>query len=268
VASELPRVYPPTYHAFDFSPRRFGLAYSVRRRLEARRLLSICRGLSPDARILDVGCGDGFHLKLLRDYGPSTWSLEGIDTSERAVEAGRAAGLAVQQGAVQDLQGEGRYDLALLIATVEHVDAPVEVLRAVRRLLRPGGRVVVVTDNADSWSFRLFKRRHWGGYHFPRHWYLFEANTIRRLGRRAGLEVDSIGRMVSPVNWTYSIRNALVDWRAPRWLVERFSLASPVSLGGFTILGMIQLLLGQGELMEVVFRRPMNDAERTRTHGA
>ena len=57
--SEFDRIYPASYHAFDFSEERFGLVYQVRRRLEARRLLSWCRGLPEDARILDVGCGDG-----------------------------------------------------------------------------------------------------------------------------------------------------------------------------------------------------------------
>ena len=257
--SELSRVYPPSYHAFDFSATRYGLAYTVRRRLEARRLLAVCRGLPADARILDVGCGDGFHLKLLREFGPPGWTLEGVDTSPRAVEAARAAGLSVRLGSVEEVASEpARYDLALLIATIEHVSDPVGVLGAVRRLLRPGGRVVVATDNAASWSFRLFKGRYWGGYHFPRHWYLFSPTTIARLAECAGFEVERLGTMVSPVNWTFSIRNALVDWHAPNRLVERFSLGSPVSLGLFTLVGMAQQLFGRGELLEVVLRRPVD----------
>lgn len=255
-ASDLPRVYPPHYHAFDFSPARYGMAYKVRRRLEARRLLRFCRGLPVDARILDVGCGDGFHLKILREFGSPTWTLEGADTSERAVSAARQAGLRVHHGTIQSLLGAREpYDMALLIATIEHVFDPREVLSAVRELLKPGGRVVVVTDNAASWSFHLFKKRHWGGYHFPRHLYLFDPETIRRLGKRVGLEVECIGTMMSPVNWVYSVRNTLVDWSGPTWLVERFSLAAPVSLGAFTVFGSLQQLMGRGELLQAVLRR-------------
>jgi SAM-dependent methyltransferase len=265
--SELSRVYPPNYHAFDFSAQRFGLAYAVRRRLEARRLLDFCRGLPPDARIIDVGCGDGFHLKLLREFGPPTWSLEGVDTSEQAVAAASQAGLRVHQGPIQELHSlRDRYDLALLIATIEHVDAPVDVLAAVRSLLRPGGRVVVVTDNAESGSFRMFSGRHWGGYHFPRHWNLFSHATLARLAECADLEVERIGTMVSPVNWVYSIRNALVDWHGPAWLVERFSLASPLALGIFTLLGGLQQLVGRGELLAAVLRRSPIPAGEAPTH--
>src|SRR4051812_30405665 len=76
--SELEKIYPSDYHAFDFSEKDYGFVYKIRSRLEARRLLSWCRDLPDDARILDVGCGDGFHLGLLRDYGVKSWAPEGV----------------------------------------------------------------------------------------------------------------------------------------------------------------------------------------------
>src|SRR5581483_9155409 len=100
---DLGRIYPIDYHAFNFSEGQFGLVYKVRRRLEAKRLLASCRALGPEARILDVGCGDGFHLELLREYGRPGWTLEGIDASDRAVEAARGRGLLVHRGSVQDV---------------------------------------------------------------------------------------------------------------------------------------------------------------------
>jgi SAM-dependent methyltransferase len=263
-ANELPRIYPPEYHAFDFSAERYGFVYAVRRRLEARRALQWCRGLSEDARVLDVGCGDGFHLRLLRDFGRPGWSLEGVDSSERAVRAARQAGFAVHHGDVQELGLPGAsYDLVLLIATVEHVGDPAGVLGAVRELLRPGGRVVIVTDNTATLDFRLSGRRYWGGYHFPRHWNLFSAVTLRALARKVGLEVDTLSTVVSPVNWVYSIRNALDDRGAPRWLVNRFTLKSPVSLAIFTAFDALQQLAGGGALLRAVLRRPPGEAGRS-----
>ena len=94
----LDRIYPSTYHAYDFTPEQFGFVFKVRRRLEARRLLAACQGLPADALILDVGCGDGFHLALLRDFGEPGWHLEGVDSSERAVEAANRNNIRVQGG--------------------------------------------------------------------------------------------------------------------------------------------------------------------------
>jgi ubiquinone/menaquinone biosynthesis C-methylase UbiE len=261
--SELDRIYPPNYHAFDFSSEKFGLAHRVRRRLEARRLLRWCRRLPAGARFLDVGCGDGFHLELLRRHGRPDWRLEGVDASEWAVRAGRARGLTMHLGTVQQLSvPDDSYDFALLIATIEHVDDPPAVLRAVRRLLRPGGRALVVTDNTDTPSFRMFAARHWGGYHFPRHWNLFNERNLRRLAASEGFEIDHLSTIVSPVNWTYSVHNSLVDHGAPGWLVRRFTLASPGTLAGFTMLDFLLQAVGQGGLLQAVLRKPPHDSTR------
>ncbi len=256
--SELDRIYPPDYHAFDFSADRYGFVYKVRQRLEAKRILKACKGLPDNARILDVGCGDGFHLDLLQKFGKSSWQLEGIDMSDRAVEMGKLRGLKIHQGTVQSMAiPEGTYDLAFMIATIEHVDQPLEVLQAVGKMLKPGGTVVMVTDNTDTLDFKWFQGRHWGGYHFPRHWNLFSPLTIRRLAQEAQLEVVELKTIVSPVNWVYSIRIRLQDWGAPKWLVNQFSLNTPITLGIFTLFDMVNQFFGHGALLRVVLRRPL-----------
>lgn len=254
---ELDRIYPPTYHAYEFTAENFGLAHRVRCRLEARRVLSYCQRLGASARILDVGCGDGFHLNLLEQYGRPGWELAGVDASERAVNAARAAGLDVHLGTVEtaDLPPSS-YDLVLMIATIEHVENPLAVLRAAARLLRPGGRIAAVTDNTATLDFRLFGNRHWGGYHFPRHWNLFHRPSLRRLAEQAGLEVVEISTVLSPVNWVYSLRNRLVDRGYPRWMYERFSLKAPVALAAFTILDGCFQIFRRGALLKLVAQKP------------
>ncbi len=255
--SEFERIYPSDYHSLDFSAENYSFVHKVRSRLEARRLLRYCRGIPSDARILDVGCGDGFHLSLLREYGSPEWSVSGIDIDHRAVEHARSRGLEVQLGTVEDLVEQGpQYDLVYTIQTIEHVAAPDQMLAAIGAILRPGGRVVIVTDNTDSIDAGLFEARHWGGYHIPRHWNLFNRKSLARLARKCGLEVVSIKTIVSPVNWVYSIHNLLVDRHAPRWLIERFTLKSPVSLGLFTVLDVILSRFGKGALLNATFVKP------------
>jgi SAM-dependent methyltransferase len=255
--TELPRLYPAGYHAFDFSAERYGLVFQVRRRLEARRLLASCRGLGGAARVIDIGCGDGFHLRLLRDFGPRGFRLEGVDADARAVEAARRSGLEVHQGLVEQLElPRGAYDLAILIQTIEHVEDPPSLLRAVLALLRPGGRLLIVTDNVATLDFRLFGARHWGGYHFPRHLNLFSRATLAALARKTGFELAELGTIVSPVNWVYSLRNLLVDYRAPGWLVDRFSLDAPGGLALFTAFDALHQAFGHGALLRAVLRRP------------
>ena len=121
--SEFEKIYPSNYHAFDFSKKEFGIVFKIRARLEAKRLLSCCKGLPANARILDVGCGDGFHLNLLRQYGKKSWSLEGIDIDKRAVDMAKKSGLTVHRGSVETIDlPENNYDLAFMIQTIEHLE--------------------------------------------------------------------------------------------------------------------------------------------------
>ena len=255
--SEFSRIYTEEYHSLEFTEQQFSLVYEVRSRLEARRLLRYCDGVGPDARVLDVGCGDGFHLKLLRRFGKPSWTLEGIDIDPRAVEAASGPGITVHQGTIEDVDlPADSYDVVYTIQTVEHVAHPDRVLAAIHRVLKPGGRLVIVTDNTESVDFGLFRKSYWGGYHFPRHWNLFNPTALARLGRNAGFEVEKMDTIVSPVNWVYSLHNALVDKKAPQWLIDRFTLKSPVSLGVFTILDMGLQKTGRGALLNAFLRKP------------
>ena len=79
---------------------------------------------------------------------------------------------------------------------------------------------------------------------------------MRRLAERSGLRVERLGTTTSPVNWTYTLRNWLDDWGAPRWLVERFSLTTAPSLALFTALDSALTIVGRGALLRVIQRAP------------
>ena len=258
VISEFKRIYPATYHAYNFSENNFGFSYKVRSRIDTWRLLNDCRGLPDNARILDVGCGDGFHLSLLAKSGKKKWSLEGVDIDEHAIEAATRKGLKVHKGAVEDVDlPEESYDLIFMIMTIEHVERPDRTICHIKKLLKKGGRLVIVTDNTDSLDFTFFKEHYWGGYHFPRHWNLFSHQSLERLAEKTGFEVTSVKTIISPVNWVYSIHNALVDRGAPNWLVDRFTLKSTFSLAVFTALDFIFQKFGRGALLKGIFRKPL-----------
>lgn len=255
--ADMETLYPAEYHAFDFSEEDYGLVHKIRSRLEAKRLIEYCGPLPDGARILDVGCGDGFHLRLLREFGNKTWILEGVDLDRRAIDAAERSDLNVHFGSVESLGLDAEsYDLVFMIQTIEHVERPDEILAAVSNLVRPGGRIVIVTDNTETVDFSLFKKGYWGGYHFPRHLNLFNKTSLGKLARNAGLSVAGLTTIVSPVNWVYSIHNALVDKGAPQFLINRFTLKSFVSLSAFTILDMILQKAKRGALLRATLQKP------------
>lgn len=99
----------------------------------------------PGAAALDVGCGHGL---LARRLGRVYDEVLAIDADPAMVAFARAAaahlpGVEVAQAAIEDIEGSERFDVITMVAVLHHLD-PAVALPAVRRLLRPGGRFLVV----------------------------------------------------------------------------------------------------------------------------
>ncbi|MCI0545090.1 MAG: class I SAM-dependent methyltransferase [Actinobacteria bacterium] len=254
---DLAKIYPEEYHAYEFSAEEYGIAFKARRWLEGRRLMRWCRGMPTGASIVDVGAGDGFHLEILRKVGDPTWRLVGIEPAVRAASVVASRGIEVHNAFLEEAGlADESFDLALMIMVIEHVPDPVAMLDEVRRILRPGGRIGLITDNIGSMDARFGSTRHWGGYHFPRHLNLYSRDSLRNLATAAGLEVVELKTMVSPVNWTYTVHNRLVDRGAPEWATGLFTLRSAPALSFFTALDALAAMTGNGALLRAVLRRP------------
>ena len=116
--------------------------YIGRRRIIASFVKAICDQVKDRrARILDVGCGTGANLVRLSDFGDA----EGVDISPDALKFCRERGLNnVKLGAAETLPYEDHeFDLVTAFDVVEHMDDDVAGLREMRRVLRPGGRVLL-----------------------------------------------------------------------------------------------------------------------------
>lgn len=94
-------------------------------------------------RVLDVGCGTGGMLVMLRDFG----EVEGIDASDDALAFARTRvgpDVPLSRGQLPDGIPEGKkWDLITAFDVIEHIDDPVTSLHAVRRALTPDGHLVV-----------------------------------------------------------------------------------------------------------------------------
>ena len=138
-----------------------------------------CRHLPrpPDdgGRLLDVGCGNGAFLRLASEMG---WNAEGLDFDPDAVRRAREAGLTAREGGIGRLAGESsRYDVITMSHVIEHVDDPLDLLRVLHGLLRPGGMLWRETPNLGSLGYRLYGRN-WRDLDPPRHLTLFNAASL------------------------------------------------------------------------------------------
>ena len=138
----------------------------------------------PAGRALDVGCGSG---KLMLQLARVGWAVEGAEWDAASVGRAHAhTGFPVHQGDAETLpQGLGPFDLIVLSHVLEHLPRPVEALAALRRLLAPRGRLVVIVPNPESLTARWFGR-YWYHWDAPRHMVLVPPGMMAHVGRRAG----------------------------------------------------------------------------------
>jgi 2-polyprenyl-3-methyl-5-hydroxy-6-metoxy-1,4-benzoquinol methylase len=106
--------------------------------------------LAPEARVLDVGCGDGALSGLIRqELGQS---VTGVDANPLAIDLARDAfarrGLDGQFKCITGYdtgEPENRFDAAVCSDVIEHVLEPLTMLTEIYRVLRPGGHLVITT---------------------------------------------------------------------------------------------------------------------------
>jgi SAM-dependent methyltransferase len=155
--------------------------HTGRREILASFVADICRQVTDRRpRILDVGCGTGANLLMLSKYGDA----EGVDVSEDALAFCRDRGLEkVKLGAGEELPYEdGTFDLVTAFDVVEHMDDDLAGLTEMRRVLRPGGRVLLfVPAFMFLWGLQDDVSNHRRRYRLP---------ELRRVLEQAGFEVE------------------------------------------------------------------------------
>jgi len=272
--SELGRIYPAEYYAYHLvhddggAP---GLGERIKAKRYQKRFRKLLERAAPGngpARVLDVGCADGRLLTWYRDAIPGrTIETYGIDIGEEAVERAKAAGhIAVAGRFEMDKElPDGTFDLIVASHVIEHVDDPVGFARRAAELLKPGGVFMFATPNVDSADVRRFGR-FWGGWHFPRHWTLYDPQSAQRLADRIGLNVEQISYEVNPVFWNWTCHARLRESRGDDFADKLFppvsifqpGLQSFVLLSIFTIVDIVQkLITGRTASMQVELRRPV-----------
>lgn len=146
----------------------------------------------PPSRILDLGCSGGLFAERARKAGHEVTGVDALevpgvrDRTDHFFVADLDAG-------VPEEVGDG-YDVVVAGDIIEHLTRPVEMLKDIRRVLRPGGQLLLSVPNFGHWYPRL--RVATGLFGYDRrgildntHVRFFTRSTLRRSVRTAGFDI-------------------------------------------------------------------------------
>ncbi len=207
---ELAPFYPDAYYG-DPGQKFHPFIERLVRFVSARHVRFLSRKVPAGGRVLDVGCGRGVLLSALADRG---FEVHGVERSAAAASgADPRARIRIAPDLAAAAYPAGGFDAIFVWHVLEHLCEPVRAVDEMRRILRPGGRLVVAVPNFSSLQAR-WAGPAWFHLDLPRHVFQFPMPALRRLLDQAGFVRESehhFSLRQNPFGWIQSSLNRRPD---------------------------------------------------------
>lgn len=241
---EMSTIYPSTYYSNN--DQNSSLVSFFRESIEIKKFKFLFNLISKDRKIkiLDLGAGDGRLLSLLKKFFDC--ECFGVELSHDAVSKYQKKDINIINGNVEDIkisEWSSKFDIIIMHQLIEHTRFPDELLNKCHEWLVDDGFIHIETPQFKGLDFRLFKNRIWGGYHFPRHFFIFSENSLIKLANICNFKIIKSESILSPVFWIHSIHNYLVDRFGVSTVSKYFRYDNVLLLAIFTCIELIQVYL-------------------------
>lgn len=182
--------------------------------------------------LLEIGCGGGTMLQAMQSKG---WKVTGLDFDMSAVSNARSKGLQVLHGDLLEVDlAANSFDAIVMSHVIEHLPDPKAILARCLELLKPGGKLVMITPNAAG---RLHKTygKDWRGLEPPRHLTIYTPGALEILARSAGFGEVGVETTIRDAGYLRLASESLKR-RSNYDMGQKFSLADRISGEGFGLL--------------------------------
>jgi|SaaInlStandDraft_6_1057023.scaffolds.fasta_scaffold03622_7 2-polyprenyl-3-methyl-5-hydroxy-6-metoxy-1,4-benzoquinol methylase len=158
-------------------------------------------------RILDIGCGRGLFLNIMRSDG---WSVMGYEFDEKsASHAINNYGIDVHTGVMDNQFEDESFDVVNVNHVLEHLKNPEQTLENCHRILKKNGLLVIAVPNIDSFQAKFGKDK-WFQLDIPCHLYHFSSKSLNNLIEKKNFHIQATRHFkfeYNPFGWLQTILN-------------------------------------------------------------
>ncbi|MCS4240368.1 class I SAM-dependent methyltransferase [Myroides odoratus] len=140
--------------------------------------------------LLDIGCGTGDFLVEAKKRG---WTTTGFEPNDKASELATKKGITIAKQ-LSDLPDHS-FDVITLWHVLEHIPNLEEQIIALRRLLKPEGKLILAVPNYKSYDAMHYKE-YWAAFDVPRHIWHFSQKSIATIFAQFDFKVDELQPML------------------------------------------------------------------------
>ncbi len=144
------------------------------------------RWIPKNVSILDIGCGYGEAVGYHMARGCEAY---GVEADSNVINVKEKYNYNIHIGSFDDKEYEADYfDYVTMDQVIEHLQDPVNQIRNIHRILKPGGMLIMSTPNSNSLTAKIFRRK-WLHWHVPYHLHFFSKKSIKLLADSAGFKL-------------------------------------------------------------------------------
>jgi 2-polyprenyl-3-methyl-5-hydroxy-6-metoxy-1,4-benzoquinol methylase len=165
----------------------FEKAYHFVKSIALKNKLNLINSLQPSkGSILDIGAGTGDFLSVAKENG---WHAIGVEPSDKAKAIAKQKGVSFV-GETSELESHS-FDIISMWHVLEHVPDLDEQLKELKRLLKPGGTLIIAVPNFKSFDAKYYGK-FWAAYDVPIHFWHFSKKAIKMLFEKKEMKLVKV----------------------------------------------------------------------------
>lgn len=209
----------------------------------------------PGGKILDVGCGVGNFLVLMKYFN---MDCHGVEPGKFDEQLAKENNLEIKNCTFLEANYPDNYfDVITLNHVFEHTNCPTETLKKLNRILKPGGTLIIAIPQSDCLAYKIFGQC-WVQLDIPRHLFTFQEKTIKEYAKKTGFKIKKIRYnstsfqfLGSFLYWTNNYR------RKEKYLSDRNFVNNPLFLNNPLLLPFAYIcnFLKVGDQLEIILKK-------------